>query len=271
MTLRIAVVGDVHAGPDRGSKRGSAAFELLDHVLPKIEASAPDLVVELGDRITEVDADSDARHAARVAEAIAALPVPRVHLLGNHDVHHLTPARNEALLGAPQRNHATLCQGVRLLFWYPDCRYVPYLGNLRLAEGDLAWLEAALGEHDDVPTVLFSHLPARREPTAGNPYFATRPAGRAWHADVDRVTDVLERHPHVVACVSGHTHWNAAGLHDGLLFLTLPSLTETFTTAPHPSGAWATFEIDEVLRWRVHGRDPWTVERPLVSPRPTWS
>lgn len=270
MSLRLALIADVHAGPDQGSKQGSAAFALLERVLRDVAAAEPDLVIDLGDRITEVDPDTDARHAACVARAFAALPTPRAHLLGNHDVHHLTPERNEAILEHPQRHHARTRDGFHLVFFYPDCRYVPHLGNLRLGDGDVAWLDAALAA-SDLPTLVFSHVPLRREPMEGNPYFARRPAGRAWHADVDRATAVLERHPQVVACVSGHTHWNAFALHDGIAFLTLPSLTETFATAPHPSGAWALLEVGSTLHWRVEGRDPWTASLPVRNPRGRWA
>ncbi|CAN5818984.1 hypothetical protein BH23DEI1_BH23DEI1_20820 [soil metagenome] len=50
---------------------------------------------------------------------------------------------------------------------------------------------------------------------------------------------------------------------DGVIFLTLHSLSERITTAPHPTGAWATLDVTPTaLLWHVRGRDPWHLELP---------
>lgn len=266
---RIAVVGDVHCGPDQGTKLGSRAPELLDAVLAEIERQQPDLVVELGDRINEVDPATDLLNVRRVAESFDTLSVPRVHLVGNHDVHHLSVEQNEAILGSPLRHHSREAGGWHLVFWNPDCRYTPREGNLRLGEDDLAWLDADLTAHQR-PTVLFSHAPAHRSPMEGNLYFERRPEGRAWHLNVQDATDLLERHRHVILCVSGHTHWNALNFVGGIGFLTLPSLTESFTTPPHATGGWGLLTLSDPLAWSVRGRDPWSCTLPATCPRSSW-
>lgn len=266
---RIAVVADVHYGPDQGTKLGSRGLELLKAVLEEMEARRPDLLVDLGDRINEVDETADARHLRQVAATFAAHDVPRVHLLGNHDVDHLDRERNEEALGGTLAHQARVLGDWRLLFWNPDCRYVPRQGNLRLREEDLAWLDAAL--HDDErPTVLFSHAPAHRSPMDGNLYFERHPESRAWHVNVEEATRLLERHRQVLLCVNGHTHWNALGFRDGIAFTTLPSLTESFTTPPQPSAAWALLELGDPITWTVYGRDAMSWSLPLRYPRRSW-
>ncbi|MDZ7799707.1 MAG: metallophosphoesterase [Trueperaceae bacterium] len=268
--LRIAMVADVHCGEDQGTKLGSRAPDLLPAALAEIARHRPDLVVDLGDRINQADAAKDARNLRRVAEMFAALATPRVHLVGNHDVDNLSVAEHEQVLGHGLRHHSRNEGGWHLTFWNPDCRYVPKLGNMRLSDGDLAWLEADLAAHD-APTVLFSHAPAHRAPMDGNLYFEHRPASRAWHANVHEATQLLARHRQVILCVNGHTHWNALSFLDGIAFATLPSLTECFTTPPEPSGAWGLLELADPITWTVRGRDPLHWSLPLRHPRRGWS
>jgi hypothetical protein len=50
-------------------------------------------------------------------------------------------------------------------------------------------------------------------------------------------------------------HWNTLTMVDGIAHITLQSLTETFTTAGEPAGAFALLELADEVLWRVHGRD----------------
>ena len=50
--LRIALIADIHHGMDQGTKLGSAALDLLRPFVDWVNATGPDLVVELGDRTT---------------------------------------------------------------------------------------------------------------------------------------------------------------------------------------------------------------------------
>lgn len=266
---RIAVVADVHWGEDQGTKIGSAASALLPPIVEAIEARRPDLVVDLGDRVNSADATSDRCNLRHVADVFASLTAPRVHLVGNHDLDHLSLADNEAILGHTLRHHGRDLHGWRLVFWNPDCRYTPGRGDLRLTEEDLSWLETELTAHQ-APTVVFSHAPVHAAPMDGNLYFERKPASRAWHANVEEATRMLERHAQVILCVNGHTHWNALSFRDGIAFATLPSLTESFTTTPHPAAAWAWLELGDSLSWTVHGHDAWDWRLPLRHPRRSW-
>jgi hypothetical protein len=67
---------------------------------------------------------------------------------------------------------------------------------------------------------------------------------------------VIERSGKVIACVAGHTHWNARNTIDGVHYITIHSLTESFTTHPYPTGAFGMLAIDEYLTVEVVGRDP---------------
>lgn len=47
-SVRIALLADIHHGPDLPTKRGSAALPLLERFAGFVRESAPDLVLELG-------------------------------------------------------------------------------------------------------------------------------------------------------------------------------------------------------------------------------
>ncbi len=48
MTLRLALIADIHHGPDQGTKMGAAALPLMQDVLPELKAANADAVIELG-------------------------------------------------------------------------------------------------------------------------------------------------------------------------------------------------------------------------------
>src|SRR3954466_4494519 len=73
--IRIAAAGDVHFGGEEDRERAVAAFAGLD--------GRVDLVLLAGDLTTH----GEPEQAAVLAEAAAALDVPVVAVLGNHDWH----------------------------------------------------------------------------------------------------------------------------------------------------------------------------------------
>lgn len=274
--MRLAVLSDLHLGPDTGSKRGSLGPALLQAFLAHAQRTSADVLLDLGDRVNEVDAEQDRDHLRRVASAFARVAIPRVHLLGNHDLHHLSHADNARILDAPMHSEPIdlgPAGGVpwRLLAFRPDATYLPGHGRMRMTDADLSWLASTLASAPDVATVVLSHVPLMRVPLEGNPYFAERPHSRAWHENVDDATEVLLAHPQVVACLHGHTHQPDVTVLDGLPFLTAPSPTESFATDPNAGRGWATLELGEELRFETHGEAAWSWSAPTRLPRRRWS
>lgn len=70
--------------------------------------------------------------------------------------------------------------------------------------------------------------------------------------------------------VAGHVHWNALNTVDGVHYVTLQSLTETFTTHPHPAKSWAELELGDSIELRVHGGDPIQLRLPLRTLHEHW-
>lgn len=262
---RLAFVADVHHGPDEYGKLGSRALEELEAALAGIARTEPDAVIDLGDRITDESPEADLRRTAEVGAAWRRTTRPRHHLVGNHDVD-VPRADAEHALDATLASHVTSYGDVRLVVWNASVTYP----GLTLADEDLRWLGAALAASDD-PTVVVSHVPFGGASLVGNAYFETRTEGRGRYVNEALARELVLEHPNVLACLSGHVHANTIHVVDGVAFLTLHGLSERATTAPEPSGAWATLDITEAsLAWDVRGRQPWRLEMPRRQPGRRW-
>ena len=252
--LKIALIADIHHGMDQGTKLGSAALDLLRPSVDWVNATGPDLVVELGDRINDLDKDADLQWTRDVAHAFTAVQRPCVHILGNHDAYQLSRLESEDVMQTTFASHSQDVQGYHLVFWNSTVQMAPDV-SFHLAPDDLRWLEADLAA-TDLPTIIFSHLPLDNGSMLGNFYFEKVAPQGAHYRDGAAARDIIERSGKVMACLAGHTHWNARNTIDGVHYITIHSLTESFTTHPYPTGAFGILAIDEHLTVEVFGRDP---------------
>jgi len=251
--LRIALIADIHHGVDQGTKLGSAALTLLQPFVDWVNAIGPDLVVELGDRINDLDKDADRQWTRDIASAFTAVQRPCVHILENHDNNQLSRAESEDVMQTTFASHSRDVQSYHLVFW--NSAVQPVEGGFHLAPEDLRWLAADLAA-TDLPTIIFSHLPLDNGSMIGNFYFEGAVPKGAHYVEGAAARDVIERSGNVIACLAGHTHWNARNTIDGVHYITIHSLTESFTTHPYPTGAFGILAIDESLTVEVFGRDP---------------
>lgn len=257
MIVRLAVVADIHHGAPSLTKRGDAALGLLGEFARYAADARPDAVIDLGDRISDVDADTDARLAAEVADGFKAVAAPRLHLDGNHDRDHLTADRNDALLGRAGGSEALDLGGWRVLLWRacPRIARGPERRGFALPESDLLWLSRAV-QAADRPLLVVSHVPLSGHAQTGNYYFERNP-GLSTYPEAARARAALAQARTPVVCLAGHVHWNSATCVDGIWHLTQQSLTESFTTEGAPAAAMGLVELDDgALRWRVDGLDP---------------
>ena len=257
---RIALVTDIHHGADVGTKGGTQALPLLRRFCAWAEAQRPDLVVDLGDRINDVERQTDIALTQEVAAVFADLSIPRVHLLGNHEVAKMQPDEAETAIGQPLSSHSRDLGDLHLVFWNADVR-VLHGPRFEIAEADVAWLAADLAATER-PTVLFSHIPLDDSSMAGNFYFDTVVPGLGHYCNGAVARETIERSGKVFLCLAGHVHWNRHTAIDGVHYITIQSLTETFTCHPHVAGAYALLEIGDDIRLEVSGHDPFALRLP---------
>jgi hypothetical protein len=264
--IRIAVVADIHNGGDVVTKRGSAALPLLRRFAA--QAADADAIIDLGDRISDEEAATDARLERQVAECFAPLDGRRFHVCGNHDVAHLSLAENETILQAPVNSRSVDLGPLRLAFWQPDVALTS-TRPLQLGAGDLDSLQRILD--DERPTLLVSHPPVSGQAQVGNHWFENNPAHATYLDSLPEIRAVIAAAPCPVIAISGHVHWNSLTIVDGTPHLTLQSLTETCTTEGFASGCTALATVEDgVLRWRVGGTDPFAVDLPFGAGKRRW-
>lgn len=265
--LRLALVTDIHHGKTSFTKKGPEALGLLEEFVAFANRERPDYVVDLGDRITDIDPATDRALTADVAAVFAGLTSPRHHILGNHDLAFMSESDNAELLGHAMGHHSVDVQGYHLVFWQMDTR-LSLEGGFTPRQADLDWLRADLAD-TTLPAVIFSHVPLDGGSMRGNYWFQNN-ARFGGLPHTDEIQETIQGAGNVVLCVAGHVHWNNVNIIDGIPHLSLQSLSESYTTEGEATGAWAWIELDEEIRWRTHGRDPIQLAVPKRSHNAHW-
>jgi Icc protein len=267
-TLRVALIADIHYGVSTGTKLSSRALELITPFVELVDRVRPDLVVDLGDRITDLDKESDLKFTRKVVDVFHTMHDPRVHLLGNHDISKITREDLEDIMQTSFESHSLDQSGYHLVFWNSAVNRYGSDGFI-LPNEDVAWLEADLSS-TELPAILFTHIPLDNGSMIGNFYFETVLKHFGHYKNGVDARDVIERSGKVIACLAGHTHWNSLNTIDGTHYITMHSLTESFTTHPFPAGAYGILEIDEHLTFEVFGKDPVFYRLPIKSKGYHW-
>lgn len=256
-TVRLAVIADIHHGQDSFTKRGSAALSLMEEFRRFVTDAEPDAIIDLGDRISDKDPETDRRLQREVADAFRPLSGPTLHVCGNHDRDHLSVAENAEILGQAL-GHATVnLGGWTLVLWRADT-LIRRPGGFQFDDSDLTWLEATIASADR-PLVIFSHVPVSGHSQVGNYYFERNPS-LSTYPEAARIRTALRAARCPALWVSGHVHWNTLTTVDGIPHLTLQSLTESFTTGGEPAGCFAMLELARDIRWEVFGRDSFALK-----------
>jgi 3',5'-cyclic-AMP phosphodiesterase len=208
MTTTLVQLSDLHVrigpGDDRAARRLEATVAAVAVLDP-----TPDAILISGDL---VDVASPAAYE-RVRELLAPLSAPVHAIPGNHDDRDLLRAAFGSADGS--RGRVTQrCGSLRLV----GCDSIlPGRDDGRLDDEELAWLDAALAEEPDTPTVVAMHHPPvltgiKIVDEIGLP-----------EADRLGLARILERHPQVRLVTCGHSHRTMAAAIAGRPLLVCPS------------------------------------------------
>jgi len=264
--LKIGLITDIHLGPDRETRRGTQAERLIGAFLEDMRQFAPAFIVDLGDRIMEVDGPTDRQHTRLVRDLLGRGGVPVHHLIGNHDVAHLAKRDLLGLLDLPAPYRTVDAGPYRCLFLDSTDPVVGEYGG-HISDGQLAWLQAELSASAQ-PVLVFCHHALDDQPIQRNPLFQEHPE---WAMVENRlaVRRLLSQSGNVAAVVTGHTHWNRSAWVDGIPYLSIQCLVETWTTHGTPAGAYGKlrFTPDGQGSLSVEGHDPLAADLPLPRPR----
>lgn len=269
---KICIVTDVHHGADTTTKKGSAAGRLMDGFVAFCADQAPDIALDLGDRISDVDHDTDLALEREAAAMFAPITQPVHHICGNHDRDFISVAENAEILGQSLANETIDLDGWTLVLFRADAKiHRPADGprGFALPEADLVWLAGVVATAAQ-PLAIFTHVPLSGHDQTGNYYFQNNPEFSRY-PDTARIRSVIESARVPVACFSGHVHWNTLTTVHGIPYFTIQSLTETFTTHPEPAGAMAVLDLgpDEITL-DVRGLDAFQARVPVAQMARRW-
>jgi 3',5'-cyclic-AMP phosphodiesterase len=275
MVVRIAVVTDIHHGEDAEAKKGSQALALMAEFAAFVARTRPDLVLDLGDRISDSDPDTDLRHEREVHAAFQ--PVRRVapvfHICGNHDRDFLSVSQNEQILGQSLGHAAIDRDDWRIVLFRADS-LIRRPGGFHCPDGDIAWLAETIAAADR-PLLIASHVPVSGHSQIGNYYFQNNP-GASTYPEATRIRDVLRASRVPTAWIAGHVHWNTLTTIDGIPHLTQQSLTESFVMSPETGrgaacGAYGLLTLSaDNIDWQVFGADALRTVIPLQQTGRRW-
>lgn len=259
MPFRLAIITDIHYGAEYLTKRGSQALELTRRFVDFVNTTKPDAVIEMGDRISDVDHQTDVQLTEELMAVLDRIECPRYHINGNHDLKHLSLADTELLLGQPMSSQVVNLGDWDLVLWRADPAF--HAGpprQVRLTDDDFNWLQHTVGQAQR-PQLIVSHIPISPHTTTGNFYFERAPLLAAY-PEAPRVRAMLAQAKVPIVCLSGHVHWNTLTQDNAIFYLTQQSLTESFTTRGKATGAFGLIELDSQVSWQVFGNDPMKVD-----------
>jgi 3',5'-cyclic AMP phosphodiesterase CpdA len=236
VSVKVAIVTDIHAGSDNAYIKGTLSFDLLQQALTDLQRYSPDLLVDLGDRSNDDHVYDLVNYLQKLGPMFSGFPAPRQHLLGNHDFLH--PAMQQKYLGSWPENTSLELGAWHLVFLNAFDGSV----NGTLTPSDLDWLEATLCSKN-LPTVVFTHQPLDGQPGTINELFKDFPH---WvHTEHhQRAREVLEASGKVQLVLSGHVHQTHLETVSGIHYVTLDSLVPS--ARDEGGGAcYALLELDQ--------------------------
>lgn len=273
--MKIAIITDIHHGPQSHTKKlGWNGLQVLERFIDKANANKADLILDLGDHISDSTHENDYRVASEVATAFSRFKGQRIHIMGNHDVANLTVADNEAIFGQTMHSRVVDLGDMRLLAWQPGVK-MSHPAGFGPCSAQLNWLLDNLLA-DERPAIIATHVPLSGHSMIGNFYFQNE-AHQSTYPDHTLIREAVEKTGRAALWLSGHVHWSTVHNICGVQHITIQSMSERFTTMPEPAGAHADLEITNgEFSLTVHGEDPFHVrlpfrasgERPWLKPHP---
>ncbi len=247
--LTIGVVSDLHFGP-RASFAGKLrklshlAATLTEAFVERMRAQQVDLVVNLGDVIEDVDAQTDLQRYSSCMRLLEAAGVERIHVAGNHDLVNLDAATLRKAWAMPASGvlyRSLDRKGLHLVVLHTHERKDR---DVSIDAEQLSWLKQDLAT-TTLPTVVLMHHSAADQDLRGNRWFegAEHICLLAQRAELRAV---LARSGRVILVLNGHLHWNHFDLIDSIPYVTLQSLVENIDEdAPgRPAAAHAVLRFD---------------------------
>jgi len=260
--VKVALITDIHKGPKRnsGTKLGHEASRLMKNFIQFAKKRRIAAVFDLGDRVNDTSYKVDRGNLIKLKHLFKQLSVKTHHLLGNHDVENMTMHDHAQIMDYDFSSKIVRFGGVDFILWNANVDLDEEKG-FDLKRRNFKSLRELL-KKAHYPAVICTHVPLDNSNMEGNFYFNKRAKPHQAHYpenQADRVRNMIEESGKVVMCLSGHAHWENHSCIDGIHYITIPSLTESFMTHPKPQGAFAILDINPqrgIAEIEIYGERP---------------
>lgn len=234
---RIGLISDVHCGPNRETRVGEQAIREIEAFVSSMnDGFRPDVVIELGDRVLDVDKETDLANQVKVQTAFRELECPVIHVLGNHDMVHLSAVENEAIFGQVMHCASVDIAGVHIAILNTCDPVIDGIGG-HVSQEQLKWLKSDLTA-SKMPTVIACHHALGYQDISTNWLFHSVES-LAYVDNRDEVWEVISRHKQVLAVFNGHLHWSSMEVVGCIPVFSVDSPVDTWRTSGTAPGSYA--------------------------------
>jgi hypothetical protein len=254
--LRAVIISDIHFGRDVGNKKGASAPALLEDFITFANAAKPDLVIDMGDRISCHSKKLDRQETKRISAYFNRIAAPRIHLMGNHDQRFMRREDSARILGQTMQSRSMEIGGIQLVIWNPKIDY-ELSRKVEMPRAEIDWLEKELAKSGK-PVLLLSHVPMDFVGKSGQ--VVTGADGKPVYkyiGNAEAVRDVLKKSGRNFLNIAGDHHRNYFTQVGDAYYITIHSLTQKAKHNDKPCGAYALLEIDgDEVKLEVFGEEP---------------
>lgn len=267
--LKMVLVSDIHLiheGDGEGLSRKFIANKELPNTLELFsqivnDEIKPDLVIDLGDRIIDLNKEYDIEHTQQVFQAVdGSVNCPVFHVDGNHDIINLSKEELSEFFHSPMLPYSTTFNGWKLIFIDSHDPMIKKCGG-QLSENQLEWLTHEMN-CDSLPKIVFSHHPLNQHYVDRNLCIPSKFYPLMILQNKEEVKSILENGKNFVAHASGHLHfWGLRSTNHGT-YIVNPPLSVLYPNNESTPGYFM-----EVYLWKegrvdclVHSVNPRRVE-----------
>ncbi|MDP8247626.1 MAG: metallophosphoesterase [Candidatus Tritonobacter lacicola] len=138
--IRIGIVADIHCEPDQWDKKGTCAIPYMKNFIDEMNKRfLPHAVIELGDKLNNVDGETDARNMEAVKAVFDTIEAPLYYTFGNHEVYTLRKRDVSSILGTEETFTSFDIGGLHFVIL--DSQYNPANGSDRYTQkGTPKWM-----------------------------------------------------------------------------------------------------------------------------------
>lgn len=255
-TIKIGLISDIHNGPDQETRVGTRAAELLKGFVDDMNNNfKPDFIIELGDRVNNVDHNTDYSHMKQVKNFLKGLRMPVYHILGNHDIANLDKEENKDIMETNYNYKSFDYGGCHFILLDAQDETIGGIGG-SMSEKQLNWLKNEL-EQTSKKTIIFSHQALDEQDIIDNIHFRDYPT-YAFVSNREEVRKIIENSKKVIAIFNGHVHWNNMEIINKVCYFSIHSLVEAWTTNGEVCGDYAKAYLypDGVIEVNILGKNP---------------